>query len=94
VLSKMTTKGRPVDVAGNQGNDRERGGRDERVSAPKRDSEPLVMFFSGSAGDNEGGAGTLGTLRQLQIHNAVETKTRTDTFLALAVPPLNRSPQP
>lgn len=54
----------------------------------------LSMVFSGSAGDNEGGAGTLGTLRQLQIHNAVETKTRTDTFLALAVPPLNRSPQP
>jgi hypothetical protein len=30
-----------------QGNDRERGGCDERVSAPKRDSEPLVDGFFG-----------------------------------------------
>jgi hypothetical protein len=49
--------------------------------------------FSGSAGNNEGGAGTLETLRQLQIQHAVETKTHLDNFLALATPPLNRSPQ-
>jgi hypothetical protein len=55
-----------------QGNEGNEGGL-QRVSAPKRDSEALVILrgvFSGSAGNNnEGGAGMLESLRQLQIQH-------------------------
>ena len=73
----------------------ERGGCDERVSAPKNAiRNHLLMVFSGSAGDNEGGAGTLESLRQLQTCTAVETRTRLETFLTLPVPMSNLDSQP